>query len=216
MLFIYSYLIPVSNYYYIMYNNNNNIILSKYIILSGHFYLCCSDLSHSSQYVQSLALCTLACMGSAEMCRDLAPEIERLLRASNSYIKKKVSSWHFMSVNIFKYSLSKGVEYGRDPPISSGYWIVPSYDFYVFTSVKIKPTPLCLSHVIIQINIILLNCVVFCFFCVLPIMIPALGHAVCRPHNKKGPRACRAVYSCCKVSSVWEEPWLATLFLFIT
>lgn len=55
-------------------------------------YVLCffSDLSHSSQYVQSLALCTLACMGSAEMCRDLAPEIERLLRASNSYIKKKV------------------------------------------------------------------------------------------------------------------------------
>lgn len=48
-----------------------------------------NDLSHSSQYVQSLALCTLGCMGSAGMCRDLAPEIERLLRASNSYIKKK-------------------------------------------------------------------------------------------------------------------------------
>ena len=53
-----------------------------------------SDLSHSNQYVQSLALCTLACMGSAEMCRDLAPEIERLLRASNSYIKKKVRGLH--------------------------------------------------------------------------------------------------------------------------
>ncbi|XP_051991046.1 AP-1 complex subunit gamma-1-like [Xyrauchen texanus] len=50
-----------------------------------------NDLSHSSQYVQSLALCTLACMGSGEMCRDLAPEIERLLRASNSYIKKKAT-----------------------------------------------------------------------------------------------------------------------------
>uniref|UniRef100_A0A8C1FTZ8 AP-1 complex subunit gamma n=1 Tax=Cyprinus carpio carpio TaxID=630221 RepID=A0A8C1FTZ8_CYPCA len=50
-----------------------------------------NDLSHSSQYVQSLALCTLACMGSAEMCRDLAPEIERLLRASHSYIKKKAT-----------------------------------------------------------------------------------------------------------------------------
>lgn len=47
-------------------------------------------------------------------------------------------------------------------------------------------------------------------------MISALGHAVCRPHNKKGPRACRAVYSFSKVSSVWEEPWSATLFLYIT
>ncbi|KAG7273897.1 hypothetical protein CRUP_025958 [Coryphaenoides rupestris] len=50
-----------------------------------------NDLAHSSQYVQSLALCTLACMGSAEMCRDLAPEIDRLLRASSSYIKKKAT-----------------------------------------------------------------------------------------------------------------------------
>uniref|UniRef100_A0A674PAJ4 AP-1 complex subunit gamma n=1 Tax=Takifugu rubripes TaxID=31033 RepID=A0A674PAJ4_TAKRU len=53
--------------------------------------VCPSDLFHSNQYIQSLALCTLACMGSAEMCRDLAPEIERLLRASNSYVKKKAA-----------------------------------------------------------------------------------------------------------------------------
>uniref|UniRef100_A0A672R875 AP-1 complex subunit gamma n=1 Tax=Sinocyclocheilus grahami TaxID=75366 RepID=A0A672R875_SINGR len=70
-------------------NSIKNSILNHYS--DGPFYLCRSDLSHSSQYVQSLALCTLACMGSAEMCRDLAPEIERLLRASNSYIKKKAT-----------------------------------------------------------------------------------------------------------------------------
>lgn len=62
--------------------------MSSYLICD-HF-LCPSDLFHSNQYIQSLALCTLACMGSSEMCRDLAPEIERLLRASNSYVKKKV------------------------------------------------------------------------------------------------------------------------------
>lgn len=56
---------------------------------------------------------------------------------------------------------------------------------------------------------------VFSSSCLLLIMISALGHAVCRPHNKKGPRACRAVYSFSKVSSVWEEPWSATLFFFI-
>ncbi|XP_048867521.1 AP-1 complex subunit gamma-like 2 [Brienomyrus brachyistius] len=50
-----------------------------------------NDLSHSSPYVQSLALCTLACMGSAEMCRDLAPEIDRLLKTANAYIKKKAA-----------------------------------------------------------------------------------------------------------------------------
>ncbi|XP_034038598.1 AP-1 complex subunit gamma-like 2 isoform X1 [Thalassophryne amazonica] len=50
-----------------------------------------NDLSHSNQHVQSLALCTLACMGSPEMCKDLAPEIDRLLRTANSYIKKKAA-----------------------------------------------------------------------------------------------------------------------------
>lgn len=58
--------------------------------------VCVSDLAHSNQYVQSLALCTLACMGSAEMCRDLAPEIDRLLRSSSSYVKKKVKHFSFL------------------------------------------------------------------------------------------------------------------------
>lgn len=66
--------------------------ISNWLIAATCFVVFSSDLFHSNQYVQSLALCTLACMGSAEMCRDLAPEIDRLLRASNSYIKKKVGS----------------------------------------------------------------------------------------------------------------------------
>lgn len=49
-----------------------------------------SDLSQGIQPVQGLALCTLSTMGSAEMCRDLATEVEKLLLQPSPYVRKKV------------------------------------------------------------------------------------------------------------------------------
>ncbi|PNI96669.1 AP1G2 isoform 9 [Pan troglodytes] len=48
-----------------------------------------NDLSQGIQPVQGLALCTLSTMGSAEMCRDLAPEVEKLLLQPSPYVRKK-------------------------------------------------------------------------------------------------------------------------------
>ncbi|XP_076401135.1 AP-1 complex subunit gamma-like 2 isoform X2 [Peromyscus maniculatus bairdii] len=48
-----------------------------------------SDLSQGIQPVQGLALCTLSTMGSAEMCRDLATEVEKLLLQPSPYVRKK-------------------------------------------------------------------------------------------------------------------------------
>nr|CAB3222085.1 AP-1 complex subunit gamma-1 [Phallusia mammillata] len=48
-----------------------------------------NDMDNPSQYVQSLALCTLGNVCSTEMARDLASDVERLMKNSNGYIKKK-------------------------------------------------------------------------------------------------------------------------------
>ncbi|XDA78063.1 hypothetical protein R6Z07F_008163 [Ovis aries] len=48
-----------------------------------------NDLSQGIEAVQGLALCTLSAMGSAEMCRDLAPEVEKLLLQPSPYVRKK-------------------------------------------------------------------------------------------------------------------------------
>ncbi|PKA62478.1 AP-1 complex subunit gamma-2 [Apostasia shenzhenica] len=49
------------------------------------------DLNHSNQYIIGLALCALGNICSAEMARDLAPEVERLLQNRDLNIKKKAA-----------------------------------------------------------------------------------------------------------------------------
>lgn len=48
-----------------------------------------NDLNSTEQFVVGLALCTLGAICSTEMARDLAGEVERLMRSSSAYIKKK-------------------------------------------------------------------------------------------------------------------------------
>ncbi|THG22429.1 hypothetical protein TEA_026178 [Camellia sinensis var. sinensis] len=50
------------------------------------------DLNHFNQYIVGLALCALGNICSAEMARDLAPEVERLLQFRDPNIRKKRQS----------------------------------------------------------------------------------------------------------------------------
>lgn len=50
-----------------------------------------SDLKHPNQFVVGLALSTLGNIASVEMSRDLFPEIESMLTASNPYIRRKAA-----------------------------------------------------------------------------------------------------------------------------
>lgn len=50
-----------------------------------------NDLNHPNQYVVGLALCSLANISSTSIARDLAPNVVKLLGASNPYIKKKAA-----------------------------------------------------------------------------------------------------------------------------
>lgn len=50
-----------------------------------------NDLNHQNQYIVGTALCALGNICSAEMARDLSPEVERLLGSSNSYVRKKAA-----------------------------------------------------------------------------------------------------------------------------
>ncbi|EDQ85473.1 uncharacterized protein MONBRDRAFT_34237 [Monosiga brevicollis MX1] len=49
------------------------------------------DMNHKVPYVASMALCTLGAIASRDMARDLVGEVEKLIKSSNAYIKKKAT-----------------------------------------------------------------------------------------------------------------------------
>lgn len=55
------------------------------------FFIISSDLNSSTQFVVGLALCTLGAIASPEMSRDLAAEVERLMKSPNAYVRKKAA-----------------------------------------------------------------------------------------------------------------------------
>jgi len=50
-----------------------------------------NDMSNDNQYVTGLALCALGNIGSNEMCRALAREVEQMMTSSNPYLRKKAA-----------------------------------------------------------------------------------------------------------------------------
>ncbi|KAL2641623.1 hypothetical protein R1flu_009210 [Riccia fluitans] len=72
-----------------------------------------NDLNHKNQFIAGLALCALGNICSAEMARDLAPEVEKLLHNNNSYIRKKAA---LCSVRIVR-KVPDLIEYFTNPAV---------------------------------------------------------------------------------------------------
>lgn len=49
------------------------------------------DLTHNNQYIQGLSLIVIGNMATPDMARDLCPDVEKLLKASNPYLRKKAA-----------------------------------------------------------------------------------------------------------------------------
>lgn len=79
------------------FSNGNSLTLTYFpfrlTIFHFPFALChsFSDLNSTTQFVVGLALCTLGAIASPEMARDLASEVERLMKSPNAYIRKKAT-----------------------------------------------------------------------------------------------------------------------------
>lgn len=50
-----------------------------------------NDLQSSNQYIAGLACCAIGNISSAEICRDLSPEVEKLMVGSNPFVSKKAA-----------------------------------------------------------------------------------------------------------------------------
>ncbi len=57
------------------------------------------DLQNSNQYIVGLALTAVGNIASEDMARDLAPEIDKILRSNNNYLKKKAA---LTAIRIFR------------------------------------------------------------------------------------------------------------------